>query len=283
MIGLSLTIKGFRIVLSIIHYKYQYHNKLRYQEITEYPDYDISGSHNKQTILLLHGIAVTRKMWTPQMISMSSSYQLLAPDLPSHGSRSHEKFTFEGAVAGLNALLEERNCKNVLVVGFSLGGYLASELACQYPDKINGLVLVSSSTIPKGYVSIPYHLLAFLYRIINHKWLAKREARLWRSRYGAPVAEPVIEAGFYHKAVPDLEKEIGGKDFLSGLESFEKPVLIINGEKDRIFRRGERLYRDKIKNSRVVVISKAGHRCLLDAPEEFNRHLLEFADSLFDF
>ncbi len=253
---------------------------MRYKGITEYPHYDVSGSRHKKTILLLHGIAVTRKMWIPQMISMSSSYRLLAPDLPSHGSRSHEKFTFEGAVAGLRDFLEERNCKNVLVVGFSLGGYLASEFAHQYPDKLNGLVLVSSSTDPKGYVTIPYHLLAFLYRIVSYKWLAKREARLWRSRYGALVAEPVIEAGFYHKAVPALEKEIGGKDFLSGLESFEKPVLVINGGKDRIFRRGERLYREKIKNLGVVVISKAGHRCLLDSPEEFNRHLLEFADSL---
>lgn len=279
-IVLSLTQQGFRTVLSIIHYKDWYHNKLRYKEITEYPHYDVSGSRHKKTILLLHGIGVTRKMWIPQMTSISSSYQLLAPDLPGHGSRSHEKFTFEGAVAGLKAFIEERNCKNVLVVGFSVGGYLASEFARQYPDKINGLVLVGSSTIPKGYITIPYHLLAFLYRIIDHKWLAKREARLWRSRYGALVSEPVIEAGFYHKAVPDLEKEIGGKDFLSGLKSFEKPVLIINGEKDRIFRMGERLYRETIKNLRVVVIGKAGHMCFLDSREEFNRHLLEFADSL---
>ena len=253
---------------------------MRYKEIAEYPHYDVAGHSHNKTMLLLHGIAVTRKMWIPQMISMSSSYQLLAPDLPSHGSRNHEKFTFKGAVAELKDFLEERKCEKVMVVGFSLGGYLASEFAHQYPDKINGLVLVSSSTTPKGYVTIPYHLLAFLYRIINHRWLARREARLWRSRYGALVAEPVIEAGFYHRAVPDLEKEIGGRDFLSGLQSFEKPVLVINGEKDRIFRRGERLYREKIKNLRVVVIKNAGHRCLLDSPEEFNWHLLEFADSL---
>jgi pimeloyl-ACP methyl ester carboxylesterase len=253
---------------------------LRYEGIAEYPHYDVSGGGHERTILLLHGIAVTRKMWIPQMISLSSSYQLLAPDLPGHGSRSHEKFTFEEAVAGLKALIEERNCKKVLVVGFSLGGYLASELASRHPDKTSGLVLVSASTVPKGYVTLPYHLLAFLYRFISHKWLAKREARLWRSQYSPLVAEPVIEAGFYHRAVPALEREIGGRDFLSGLKSFEKPVLIINGEKDRIFRAGERLYRETIKNVRVVVISGTGHRCLLDSPEEFNRHLLEFADSL---
>jgi len=138
----------------------------------------VSGSHNKKTILLLHGIAVTRKMWIPQMISLSSSYWLLAPDLPGHGSRRDEKFTFEEAVAGLKDFLEKRNCEKVLVVGFSLGGYLASEFARHYLDKVNGLVLVGSSTDPKGYVTIPYHLLAFLYRIVPHVLLTRREARL---------------------------------------------------------------------------------------------------------
>ena len=128
--------------------------------IVEYPDYDISGSGQTKTILLLHGAGVTRKMWTPQMMALYHTYRLLAPDLPRHGSRSQEKFTFSEAVAELNNLIEENNYGKVLVVGFSLGGYLASEFVCKYPNKTNGLVLVGSSTIPRGYISIPYHFLA---------------------------------------------------------------------------------------------------------------------------
>ena len=182
--------------------------------------------------------------------------------------------------AFIKTIIENNNSRNVLIVGFSLGGYLASEFASQYPDRTSGLVLVGSSTIPRGYVSLPYHLLAFLYRFVSHRWLAKRDARLWRSRYTAEIAEPVIKAGFYHSAVPSLEKEIGGRDFLTGLKTYAKPVLIVNGEKDRIFRKGERLYQDNIINSEVVTIKHAGHMCSLDVPEEFNRYLVEFADSL---
>jgi len=250
------------------------------REIVEYPDHDISGSGQTKTILLLHGVVVTRKMWIPQMIALNHTYQVLAPDLLGHGSRSREKFTFSEAVAELNKTIEENKYGKVLLVGFSLGGYLASEFACKYPDKTNGLVIVGSSTTPRGYISIPYHLLAFLYRLANPEWLAKRDARSWQSRYGAEIAEPVIEAGFYHAAIPALRKEIGGKDFLAGLKSYDKPVFIMNGEKDRIFRKGEGLYRDKLRNSKVVVIKQAGHMCNLDAPEEFNRYLIEFADSL---
>lgn len=250
------------------------------REIIEYPDYDISGNGNAKTILLLHGTGVTRKMWIPQMTVLSHTYLLLAPDLLGHGSRRQEMFTFKRAVADIKTIIENNNSRNVLIVGFSLGGYLASEFASQYPDRTSGLVLVGSSTIPKGYVSLPYHLLAFLYRFVSHRWLAKRDARLWRSRYTAEIAEPVIKAGFYYSAVPSLEKEIGGRDFLTGLKTYAKPVLLVNGEKDRIFRKGERLYQDNIINSKVVTIRRAGHMCSLDVPEEFNRYLVEFADSL---
>ncbi|MFC2035997.1 alpha/beta fold hydrolase [Chloroflexota bacterium] len=248
--------------------------------IIEYPDYDISGNEHLKTMLLLHGTGVTRKIWIPQMTALSHTYRLLATDLLGHGNRSHEKFTFERAVAELNTMIKNNNCGKVLLVGFSLGGYLASEFAYQYPNRTSGLVLVGSSTIPKGYISIPYHLLAFIYRFVSYKWLAKRDARFWRSKYSAEIAEPIIKAGFYHSVVPSLEKAIGGRDFLIGLKSFTKPVLIMIGEKDRIFRKGERLYRDNIRNSKLVIIRGAGHMCNLDAPEEFNRRLVEFADSL---
>jgi len=250
------------------------------KQIIEYEHYDVSGSENTKTMLLLHGSGVNRKIWIPQMIALSHTYRILAPDMLGHASRRQEKFTFKTAVTELNSFIEQNNYGKLLVAGLSLGGYLASEFVCQYPDKTTGLVLIGSSATPRGYITIPYHLLAFFYRIIDYGWLVKYNASSWRSKYKPEVAEPVIEAGFYHAVVPQLESEIGGKDFLSKLKTYEKPVLIINGEKDHIFRRGERLYRKSIRNSRIVVIKNAGHMCNLDAPEEFNKHLREFADSL---
>jgi len=52
-------------------------------------------------------------------------------------------------------------------------------------------------------------------------------------------------------------------------------MLIIDSLKNQ--QRNESGYQQKIKDLRVVVMKQVGHRCLLDAPEEFNRYLLEFA------
>jgi len=250
------------------------------ESIIEYPHYDIAGKDNRKTIVLLHGIGVNRKIWTPQMMAAYYGYRLIIPDLLGHGKRSDEPFTFKKALHSLNTILDETNSESVLLAGFSLGGYLVSEFAAHYPEKTCGLVLIGASALPKGLVSVPYHILAFLYRLIDTRWLERRDIRRWRARYGAEIAEPVIRSGFYHSVVPSLEKEIQGRDFLNGLKNYSKPVLIMNGEKDLLFRKDENLYQRSIPDSRVITVENAGHMCNIEARESFNQHLLKFAGSL---
>jgi pimeloyl-ACP methyl ester carboxylesterase len=248
--------------------------------IVEYPDFDMSSKQDGKTILLLHGSGINRKMWIPQMAGIGDRYCCMAPDLPGHGSRREVKFSFDTAVEYLKDILENNDCPEALVVGLSLGGYVASEFAGRYPNRTNGLVLVGASTVPVGYASVPYHLLAFFYRFVSPRWLTQHDTRQWRLKYRAEIAEPVISAGFYHDVVPTIENEMAGRDFLARLESYTKPVLIVNGERDHIFRKDETLYRNTIRDSKLVVIKNAGHMCNLDAPEEFNSNLLAFAESI---
>jgi len=248
--------------------------------IVEYPDFDIAGCEQTRTVLLLHGTGVTRKMWIPQMAALGEQYRCIAPDLPGHGSKSEVGFSFDATAEYLKDVMEDNGCQEALVVGCSLGGYVASWFADKNPHMTNGLVLVGASAIPGGYTSVPYHVLAFLCRFGTPRWLTKRDARQWRARYPAEVAEPVITAGFYYDVVPAIEREMAGRDFLACLESYVKPVLIVNGERDRTFRKDEKLYKNTLRDSRLVVIKNAGHMCAADAPQEFNCSLAEFAGSL---
>ena len=72
------------------------------ENLIEYSHYDIAGKDNPKTILLLHGIRVNRKIWTPQMTSLSHKYRLLVPDLLGHGNRSDKQFTFKKALHSLD-------------------------------------------------------------------------------------------------------------------------------------------------------------------------------------
>ncbi|HLW44158.1 MAG TPA: alpha/beta hydrolase, partial [Candidatus Acidoferrales bacterium] len=106
--------------------------------------YDVAGPPGAPTIVFLHGMRVTRKMWKSQMERLANSYRLIALDLPGHGALSNIPFRLDGAVTTIAEVInrEGRNAR-ALVVGISLGGYVSMEFGARYPEKTVGLVIAS--------------------------------------------------------------------------------------------------------------------------------------------
>lgn len=247
--------------------------------VLEFEDYDVAGVKNKKTIILVHGMSVTRKFWHLQMAALSEKYKVIAPDLPGHGEKSPGKFSINESVDLIKGIIDKNKYKKVLLAGLSLGGYIIKEFAVKYPEKTVGLVIVSSSAVPSGVMTIPYKIGSFL-STFAADWINDTDSSLFRKNFKPEVYEPILNAGLYYENLQDVVGEVEGRDFLSDLKDYENPVLIINGEKDLMFRKDEELYLKSIKNSKLAVIEKAGHLCNLEEPHIFNSHILEFADSL---
>ena len=100
--------------------------------------FDRAGPANAPAIVLVHGSVVTRKMWSPQLRGLSDTYQVIAPDLPGHGALAHVPFTFASAADSLADIILKKASGRALVLGLSLGGYVAMELARRSPDLVAG-------------------------------------------------------------------------------------------------------------------------------------------------
>jgi pimeloyl-ACP methyl ester carboxylesterase len=96
--------------------------------------FDPVRKKNTRTIILLHGAGVTHKWWHPQIDALSGEFRVIAPDLPGHGFRSETPFSMETAVFELADQIEQEADGRALVVGISLGGYIALWQP-QYPGK----------------------------------------------------------------------------------------------------------------------------------------------------
>ena len=97
-------------------------------------------------VVLLHGIAGSSATWEEVFPRLRECHTVLAPDLLGHGESSKPEGDYSlGAYAnGVRDLLEALELPRGTIVGHSLGGGVAMQLAYQYPERCERLVLVSS-------------------------------------------------------------------------------------------------------------------------------------------
>ncbi len=91
--------------------------------------FDVVGPQNAFPIVLVHGVSWTRKMWMPQMEALSDEFRVIAIDLPGHGVLHEQSFQLKAAVQAVMESLRQQTDDRALIVGLSLGGYVAMAYA----------------------------------------------------------------------------------------------------------------------------------------------------------
>lgn len=243
--------------------------------------YDISGPLNAPSIVFLHGMRVTRRMWQPQVESLSSEFRVICEDLPGHGSRRGEPFHVEQAVQELANVVDRAANGRALIVGLSLGGYVAMEFGASYPQKAAGLVIASASVEPDGWYNLPYRMLSLVMSKMPEPWLNAISRAIFDLAYGKRRAEPLTAAGFFMRGGAAGIREVMHRKFAPKLAAYPGPVLLLNGSADWGFRMHEKRFLAAAQNARVEVIPHAFHIANIDQPAAFSEAVRRFAHSIF--
>ena len=99
-------------------------------------------------VVLLHGFCETAEMWFPFADALSEHYQIICPDLPGFGnSPLSEDISIESAADDLVEYLQSLDIQQFVVIGHSLGGYVALAMAEKYPEMVRGLGLLNSNAV----------------------------------------------------------------------------------------------------------------------------------------
>src|SRR5664279_5198934 len=104
--------------------------------------YTLAGSG--PALLLLHGIGSERQTWAPVLPLLAEHFTVIAPDLLGHGASAKPRADYSVAAYanGMRDLLDVLGIERATVVGHSLGGGVAAQIAYQYPERCERLVLV---------------------------------------------------------------------------------------------------------------------------------------------
>lgn len=240
-----------------------------------------------QPLLIVHGLFGMSDNWQALGKQFADFYEVHLIDQRNHGRSPHSAvFNYEVLVDDLVKYIKDHKLKNVLLMGHSLGGKTAMELAVQYPALVQKLIVVDIS--PKAYPVHHNKIIEALQSIDLSELKSRAEA-------DRKLAEYIIDAGvrqFLLKSLYWVEK--GQLTFRFNLESIAKqikevgkaladrleydgPCLFIDGDtSDYIVDEDEDLILEHFPEADIVTISNAGHWVHAEQPKRFFDEVLRF-------
>ena len=150
-------------------------------------------------------------------------------------------------------------------------------VAARSPDRVRGLVLAGSSAETSGITGRAFRLFAWVLIVAPERLLDGLNSWLFRRRYPADLAEPIIAAGYWSRGGAEAVRSLTETTFHDRLEAFGGPTLVINGGLDVVFRLGERSFLQGIPNVSKRVLPLAAHLTPLDSPDAFAAAVRTFA------
>ena len=203
-------------------------------------------------------------MWRPVLHELGGRVRAIVPDLPGHGkSVSVHYVSHHDTVTRLADLLADRAPRGAIVVGFSLGGQLAIDLASAYPSLVRGALIISAETKPAPAQGATLSLLKGTAPLAKREWFAKKQAK----QLGVPeefLAEYIRDSQSLSRET--LLASVGENiayTIPASWQHFRRPVTVAVGERERrLMRRSAHLTHEGLPHSELVVIPEAGH----DAP-----------------
>ncbi len=214
-------------------------------------------------VVLLHGLSGSSRWWRKNTHALARSFRVYVVDLIGFGRSRGQRFVLEETAGLIAAWMDGLGAERFHLVGHSMGGLVAAELAAQYPERVNRLVLVDAAAVPIGRTlfgsalrlvpAVAYMPLDFLPVLVTDA-LRAGPLTLLRASYAI------------HQA-----------DITADLARIAARTLIVWGEHDTLLpvERGRALHQ-ALPGSEFVVMRRAGHNPMWDRAEEFNRAVEEF-------
>ena len=254
-------------------------------------------------IVLVHGITSTSATWERVMPYLATRFTVIAPDLLGHGQSAKPRGDYSlGAYAsGVRDLMVTLGHESATFVGHSLGGGVVMQLAYQFPERCERLVLVDSgglgrevnlllraATLPLSEVVLPVLASTRLLdagrlvgRLFGRVGLHAGTDMAELARGHASLADPEARAAFVHTLrtiVDPLGQRVNATDRLYLAENV--PFMLIWGARDPIIpvEHGIAAH-ELVPSSRLEVFEGAGHFPHVDDPQRFLDVLLDFIDS----
>ncbi|MFM7400790.1 MAG: alpha/beta fold hydrolase [Bacteroidota bacterium] len=239
-------------------------------------------------VIILHGLFGFSDNWQTIAKSLASQYLVITPDLRNHGRSPHTpSHTYTELAEDIRLFMENHWMHSAVLIGHSMGGKVAMQMALSYPDMVEKLIVVDiapgkaadnhtgifealletdlSAMQTRG--DIENFLVARIPDVGTRQFLLKNITRNDDGKFAWKMNLPVLWRHF-----SDILDAVTG-------EPFDKPALFVRGDRsDYIKEADTSLIKTLFPQAEITTIENAGHWVHADKPNELIAVLSEFLD-----
>ncbi|MDF7675406.1 alpha/beta hydrolase [Neisseriaceae bacterium ESL0693] len=244
-------------------------------------------------IVLLHGITNSGRAWLLQVEPLvRAGYRVIIPDLAGHGAsaRVHEPFGVQQLATDIEALLQFLHIQHFDLMGLSLGGVVALELASRHPDQVGKLIMANSfdkmatpefvqmagyftHMAPQPHCSVTLFEDSWPDMVSDAFRASATGMRIYQILHAIAASSDGCSWSWVARGI----KEYDGSHLLATLPM---PVLLVSGNLDQLSTLDDNIAMvHKTQKGRHVLLEGAAHISNLDSATEYTRQVLSFLQS----
>jgi pimeloyl-ACP methyl ester carboxylesterase len=214
-------------------------------------------------VVLIHGLSGSGRWWAHNVPALAQRYRVYNVDVVGFGRSRGQRLVLREAGNWLVEWMQVTGIRQAHLVGHSMGGYIATEVAVTAPNTVRRLVLVDALVLPMGG------------RLVSHALDLARAARYMRLSFLPILVSDTLRAG--PRTMWQATREVLSADLSSRLDAVQAETMVVWGERDSLLdpKLGRELA-ERLPRSCFVCVKGAGHNPMWDRPQRFNELLLQF-------
>ncbi len=254
--------------------------------------YDDSGAG--QPVLFMSGLGSTRLGWRKQIEPFSRKFRVINMDNRDAGDSAlgTGPYTIADMSEDTAGVIKNLNLGRMHIIGISMGGMIAQELAIRHPEIVAKLVLVSTTAGGPTSINAKPEIAALLMRNGGED-VETRVRRTFTAIAGEGYMaqhpedlDQIVKNSIAKPMSPEsYQRQLGaclahwGKGVADRLGQITAPTLVVHGDCDPLipYPNGKYLA-EHIKGARLITFPGVGHIPTIEAPERFNREVIEFLE-----
>ncbi|AKD54716.1 alpha/beta fold hydrolase [Spirosoma radiotolerans] len=233
-------------------------------------------------ICLIHGHGVDASIWESIYADLALGHSVLTPDF----ARLSVQTTIEGYAEELYDVLQAAEVEKAVLIGHSMGGYMALALAEHHPELVQGLVLYHSTATADDEAKreARQQVIKTLQTEGTTPFIQKQMPKMVAPAYSPEKTEELITRFLTLPAealAAGVTAIAGRPDRTAVLRNADFPVLLVLGREDQLIPYDKTAQlADLSTQIRVAVIEQAGHLSMVEQPEAATQVIRSFVDGL---